>query len=196
VERQKRQRPARQPKRRRQPAGHGRPRPERRNVLDFDGAADFMQIASGVPRASGYTAFVVGSVDSATAAPRNLIGGDNGSFNFRLGSTTLQMQIVRTGQAVLLTGSTNTATGTPYVYYCRSVSGGNTARLNGAAEGTNATNPAYSVDVLQLGASVSANFHDGVMGEVVIYSGDLTTAQVNQVGNYLAAKWGITWTAV
>jgi hypothetical protein len=35
-------------------------------------------------------------------------------------------------------------------------------------------------------------FHDGVIGEVIVYSAALSSAQITAVNSYLGAKWGIT----
>lgn len=48
----------------------------------------------------------------------------------------------------------------------------------------------------KMGKNLSGNFTNGDMAEVLLYNSALSTANINLVGNYLAAKWGITWTAV
>jgi len=34
------------------------------------------------------------------------------------------------------------------------------------------------------------------MGEVLVYDTDITNNDLNVLGNYLGAKWGITWTNI
>ncbi len=38
--------------------------------------------------------------------------------------------------------------------------------------------------------------YDGIICEIVAYTRSLSTAEKNQVGNYLGTKWGITWTDI
>jgi hypothetical protein len=45
------------------------------------------------------------------------------------------------------------------------------------------------------GAAVAgANGLNGRIGEVIVFDRPLTNAEMNQVGEYLEAKWGLTWT--
>jgi len=168
-----------------------------KNTIYFDQpTADYMTFASQIGTDT-YCAFMAGLCTSAGAAPRNIIGGSGQCFNFRLSATNLQMQIVTTNVAVRLTGATNTSTATPYIYSAQSQPTGNRVRLNGVSDGSNATNPAYTNGFTELGSSIAGlnQFH-GQMGEVIIYTSALTDANINLIGAYLAAKWGITWTPI
>lgn len=46
-----------------------------------------------------------------------------------------------------------------------------------------------------LGFNASGNLK-GDIGEILFYDTVLTTSELNQIGNYLADKWGITWTDI
>jgi len=49
---------------------------------------------------------------------------------------------------------------------------------------------------MTVGATIRTSVIDYVQGdikEIVIYEGSLTNAEMNQVGNYLASKWGLAW---
>lgn len=171
------------------------------NVIDFDGLLHRMDFTAYPSRANGYTYFFVVIPDTAAAFPRNIIGGSapagTGGLNVRLATTTLRQQIVRTNQAVLLSGGTNISTATAIIVAGQSSSAGNAVYNNGVPDGSNATNAAYSVDVVDnLGHSNTVNLFDGVMAENLVYTGVLSNANKNLVGAYLSAKWGITWTAI
>lgn len=45
-------------------------------------------------------------------------------------------------------------------------------------------------------AGTPANFFDGAEFEQIAYSRVLTTSELNQLGSYLATKYGLTWTAI
>jgi len=168
-----------------------------KNTIYFDQpTADYMTFASQIGTDT-YYAFMAGLCTSAGASARNIIGGGGNTFNFRLSATNLQMQIVTTNIAVRLTGGTNTSTSTPYIYSAQSQPTGNRVRLNGVSDGSNATNPVYTNGFTELGSSIDGmnQFH-GQMGEVLVYTSPLTDADINLIGAYLAAKWGITWTPI
>lgn len=67
--------------------------------------------------------------------------------------------------------------------------------INGALNGsltttwnTNAAQPAY----VGVGATVTSQFWNGKMGEVIVYNRELTAAELQRVNSYLALKYGIT----
>jgi hypothetical protein len=76
--------------------------------------------------------------------------------------------------------------------------------LNGATNtGTNALMDVWAfatpTAVLHVGANYVPNPYynwDGYYGEFVWYSGILSNAQINLLGNYLAGKYALSWTAI
>lgn len=71
-------------------------------------------------------------------------------------------------------------------------------RGGGAADTSNATSGATTVTVAGVGGAplaTPATFLTGDIAEVIVYNQVLTLANVDLVGNYLAAKYGLTWTA-
>ena len=68
--------------------------------------------------------------------------------------------------------------------------------INGGliASGNAGTDP---LGRLTLGSRFSiADQLDGFIGEVLIYERLLANTEINRVGNYLASKWGMTWTNI
>lgn len=47
-----------------------------------------------------------------------------------------------------------------------------------------------------MGMENNSNYFSGYIAEIVVYDRALTDSEINQVGNYLADKWGITWTNI
>lgn len=167
------------------------------NAIDFDGLTDFMTLASALDRTNGYTFFSVSAFDD-TLTTKSLIGGAAaGCFVVRANSTE-NVQVVRQGQAVLLTGATALTAGTGYILTAQSSVAGNSIRLNGVSDGSNATDSAYTTNSGIIGAENNglANMMDGPIGSLMVWTRILTIAERNLVGNYLAAKWGISWTNI
>ncbi len=168
-----------------------------KNAIAFDGTSDFMNITAAVSRTNGYSVFVVNSPDSVSANPRTYIGGPSGAFTFRIDDTPLQTQIVKASVAVILGGNDTPAANTSYISSCRSSIMGNNIQINGSTVGSDNINPAYSSDCDIIGTNSSTfGFFDGKIGEIIIYAGILTDVEMNQVGNYLSAKWGISWSNI
>ena len=164
------------------------------NAFSWDGSSDFMDFTSAISRTSGYTVFSIVNVtdDSLNKA---IFSGTAGSFAFRADATE-QLDIVRTDQAVVLGGTVTIPAATDAIVSCRTGSAGNNTQVDGVTADSNATDPVYSTDTDRWGAQSGTTqfFFDGLMGEQIVYTRILTNAEMNQVGTYLAAKWGITWT--
>ncbi len=62
--------------------------------------------------------------------------------------------------------------------------------------GTGVSSTAAAVTVSSVTSMGSTFGNDCFYAEVLHYNSALSTADLNRVGNYLAAKWGITWTAI
>jgi len=164
------------------------------NTIDFDGSSDFMLLTSALSRTNGYTVYIVCQVDDTGTTKAFFSGSAPGALYLR-SSTTEGFVIVRQNQAVLLTGST-TGIVTPSIASFKSHSTGNIIRVNGVSNGSNATNNALTSDVTVFGISDGSNFLDAGIAEVLVYSANLSTANENLLGAYLADKWGITWTTI
>jgi hypothetical protein len=94
------------------------------------------------------------------------------------------------------------STGVTYVAASQHRTGNIEAYINGSTNGststtgTNGTRSAPFAVGAQSTVAPSSNHLDGAVGEVVIYSKNLTNGEMNLVGDYLAAKWGGTWAAL
>jgi len=163
------------------------------NALFF--SQDWM-LYSEIPRQNGYTVFVVNRLDSVTVHPRAYVKGPNGSLTFRVDNTPLQSQIVRTGEAILLGGTDTPAVGIDYISSCRTGSAGSNIYVNGVDVGSNTVNPGYHANLDALGGNGIFDPLLGHIGEVLVYERILTDAEMNQVGSYLNAKWGIPWASI
>lgn len=49
---------------------------------------------------------------------------------------------------------------------------------------------------LCLGAQVASNFWDGDIAEAILYDSNLSNADKNQIGQYLATRYGLSWTDI
>ncbi len=68
--------------------------------------------------------------------------------------------------------------------------------LDGGTATTFDPDPVAVSDGIFLGGTNLGEFLACDQGEVILYDSGLALAQINQVGAYLAAKWGLAWTPV
>lgn len=167
------------------------------NALSFDGTSDRLTLPSGlytVP-AGPNTVFVVFKTASATTDQRLLTGvvsaGTRWGILYYQGGAEIRVvnNTSFTPQGKAITGDTNA--------HVAHLSRSGTALAVGwdgvEASGTNGLD--VTVTTLYIGTNPGANgqFLNGALGEVLIYSRALSTAEKNQIGAYLAAKWAVTW---
>ncbi len=64
--------------------------------------------------------------------------------------------------------------------------------------GANGTGGNIALENLYINRSAQGNWDniEGVFAEIVIYRKSLSNKEMNQVGNYLADKWGISWSDI
>lgn len=162
-----------------------------KNVISTD-ATNRMELTSAVSRTNGYTVFFVGAAVDTTST-KTFIGGAGGGLSLRFNSSE-SAAIARNQQATILTGSPAVGTSNNIICF-KTSSAGNQIINNGTSIGSNTTDPAYSADfnAILVDIDTSARFY-GNVAEIIVYTRILDTTEINQVGNYLDSKWGITWT--
>ena len=145
------------------------------------------------------TIFVVAS--AATNSYMDLLGVNGGS-SINNGvqviiSNNYTQFVTRFGGTSIMTGGTVTQN-IPFVYGLTYISGGNSfIYLNGSQTGSNTTAAAISgTGTVMIGGyrinSITDEFYNGRINEVLIYSDVLSTSERRVVEGYLARKWGIT----
>ena len=167
------------------------------NVLYFDGG-DRLDLPSGIYGVSAgpNTAFVVWATDATTTNQR-LLGGYTGVAGTRYGfliNDVAGNAGVRNNSAGISTNQAVTFNTSAHISALRR-SGTN---LDNIYDG-NKTNAAdagdYTVISMHIGSSSALTFSlNGMIAEIVLYNSSLSDADANTVGNYLATKWGISWT--
>ena len=188
-----------------------------KNVIDFDGTNDWMSVPSSTAlfnylhNSTGGTTFVVGIVDN-TAAGKTIFGtcdfssADTGVVSDVNSSEQTNLAIVRgaSGASTAIAFAVNTLTAGSAFYLTAKFDGGNATAGNrlreslnncafaGANSLTNTASTSNSTGNMTVGANHNGNTNwDGVIGEIIIYEGILSDANIDSVEAYLAAKWGI-----
>lgn len=174
-----------------------------RNVLDFDGTNDRLDLPSGLYGLLGNgasTVFAVCATDSTNQ--QRVISLQNGSTTKYLVLINGAGQVVYrhySDATVSLLANVGTIGSAQHIYGLRR--SGTT--LDGLFDGSAGTvTTAANTSTIDGGAIGSATHDatslplDGACGEVIIYTRALTNAEVNQVAAYLAAKWGGSWTNI
>ncbi len=171
-----------------------------KNALDFDGSEDHLNMAAALYSltAGANTTFTVYKSDNAGDATQRIWVGSNGTGRF-------QMQLLTTSVGYLHSGTSTSGivsktvardTNVHCVVGVRSGTSQSIYQDGGTvATNTNATNSTLTSYTIS-GNNTSGVRFDGKFCEKIIYSRALTTAELNQVGAYLAAKWGHTWTTI
>lgn len=173
-----------------------------RNVLDWDGS-DIMNFdPSGLDGGAGATVFIVAQSDTIASTDRRLfqIDGDSyiagtykaadkvlygghkqdtaDTFRFTVGTTAVNL-------TPFIFVASNAQNGTPKSYYT-----GN-AEVTSLSLSNNANT--FTAGAIGDEADGVLSF-DGMIAELLVYSGELSDANKNLVGRYLGEKWGIAWT--
>lgn len=164
--------------------------------MTFDGTSDVLAFDSSITHTSGYTVFTnLKANDTATTKTILCSNSVAGALQLRLGTTEL-FTIVRVGQAVLATGATPTTTKT--VTRWKSGSAGNSVFINGVSDVSNATNAALTQPVSIVGntAALGADWFNGDMQEIIIYTADLGNTDSNTIGSNMATFAGTSWTNI
>jgi hypothetical protein len=166
------------------------------NTLDFDGIDDRLLLNAGINdlMQGSNSAFVVYMTDNTTTGRRLLNGIGSGS-NYILSQDNAQINFVHrtdfTGTASVLATSSNTpnvAIGIRSGTSCR-------AGRNGILGTVLSTAQNVSLSQLWIGGAGASEMMDGQIAEIIIYQRALNTTEINQVGRYLANKWGFLWHA-
>jgi hypothetical protein len=143
------------------------------------------------------TIFVVASAD--TSSYMDILGVAGTSIDNGLQviiSNNYRQFVTRFGGTSVMTGGTVTQN-TPFLYGVTYISGGNSfIYLNGSQTGSNTTAAAISgTGTVMLGAyrinSITDEFYNGRMNEVLVYNQVLSTSQRQRIEGYLAEKWGL-----
>jgi hypothetical protein len=173
-----------------------------RNVIDFDGTNDTLVLPSGI---YGFTngnnsVFAVYANDVIAGGARFIMHGTNGTQTFLLNENPDSNRL-ETRQHASTNMFVTHADDTVGIILSYLKNGAEVrARRNGPSltTGTNAAGGQnFTLTSAHLGSeSGTINYWDGVLAEIIIYNTVLSDADQNIVGNYLASKWGITWTNI
>ena len=157
------------------------------NVLDFDGANHYLGFTE-IDESSGLTMFAVGDVDAAAANGVYVGSSGTGGVSFRSDSSYF-IDIVRTGQAVVMGGTVSVRTKTHQLITVATSSAGNQAWLQGVSMESNATDPAYTSGIARIGHADNAGHYNGSIGEILVFNSILSDAIRINIQNYLIRKW-------
>lgn len=177
-----------------------------RNVLDFDGSNDFFDLPSGLYNINQADNALFMVIQQDTTGNASLFDGKQAGFSNRIyglrsdtSGTRYSFMNGNYGNDALLT---TTYDSNAHIYVGRrNALGTNGVQIFkdgviGATLGTGAANTALDQIVISKHFGGSFDFLNGAIAEIIIYRGTKTNGELNQVGNYLASKWGITWTNI
>lgn len=167
------------------------------NVLDFDGG-DRLDLPSGLYGISNgaNTSFVVWATDATTTNQRLLAGftaADGTRYGFMVYDPAGQFTVRNNSGGINQNQAVTFDTNAHIAALRRTGSTLDNIYDGNLTSGSTAAN--FTVDSLYIGASNTLAFPlNGMIAEVIVYNSYLSNADANTVGNYLATKWGISWT--
>jgi len=147
------------------------------------------------------TIIIVANVFEVNNSAESLISFDRVGNDFQLdAASSTDFRYRANGPTGQSTYSATNQEGLDNIYsFDLDVTAGNARlRINGgAATESSYTNDITGTHILRLAANrVGSNRLDVDIGEVLIYNTRISTSDFNKAGNYLANKWGISWTDI
>ncbi len=166
-----------------------------KNAISFDGN-DFLTFTTSIAPTTSMYYFIVFKCTASANLQAFLGCDDAGGPVFRINASE-QAQIVRKGQAVLMTSSTVLSDNNDYILTAVTKTTLNRTRTNGVLDsGETTTNPSYTQNMDRIGTESLSNFLVSKIGEILIYTTEPSDADKNRLGQYAQTKWGITWTNI
>ena len=172
-----------------------------RNVLDFDGTNDNMDIdyagLFSVPSGNN-TVIIVWKTDVSGTEQRTFSGfvggGTRWGVQYRIAGSNRLNGVNNTGFSP--TNHTITEDTNAHIDFMRrSASDVETGRDGSSTTAANGAN--VTVDNIRLGATLGATSSvNGVIAEALLFNRALSNTEINWIGNYLATKWSISWTNI
>lgn len=173
-------------------------------ALTFDGSNDVLSgvAASGLSGDPSWTLFVVHSRSISTAGGGTVFSwGTRGGGSVNVVDDSVGRWLVGGLGATFLSSTVNTTTNTGFVISGAKLAGPNCWTgiwRNGTYIGAgswSSTSVIVAAGGLQLGLCVSGpTYHNGLIGEVLLYSRFLSTAERRTLEAWLGAKWGVAVT--
>jgi hypothetical protein len=166
-------------------------------VVRFDGTSDFMRNSALTAR-SAQTIFIVAIKRSEPGAGmRGLMDRAAASAAIGTNSTAVATNWVWNANSAAGFSDTGIPSTSWHIVSIRVV---DATSMTFRAEGGAATATVNPDDAVTTGTRIttghSTNFSDVDVAEIIGYSSALSAADHDSVGEYLATKWGFTWTAV
>lgn len=170
------------------------------SVGRFDGTDDVLQgtAISNLIAADAYT--IMAAVKYTTVGGGGIAGYDNEGFLSDAGGYWGTMAYTGQAGAYNYDGTSDIAVasytaGNWMLIQTAHRSGNIEVRINGGAATSTASGNTLSLaSSMLLGRHYNLYYFDGDLGEALIYNTALSLSDINNVGDYLATKWGLSWT--
>lgn len=168
-----------------------------KSAVNFDGSDDRMVTADpGSNFALPNTIFLVVKGDTFVTSNRNILGSavSSGTGTVYVPSSAGSSSLALFAGSAISGGTVVTAT--EYILQVTTDGASSTGRVNGGTDvltGTPGTTGWRGYGLACYNGTSGIDLWDGLIGEVIVYHAALSLSDVNLAGNYLAAKWGVTW---
>jgi hypothetical protein len=164
------------------------------NVLTYPTRGEYLlanDLTSVFDDTNSYTTFVV-SYNNSTSGTHYNYRASNSSGQIRhytgKSNTSFVMQV---GNSTTPTNVATTGDDSTHIFLANRGAQADFYIDGGASEGSTTLGSSFTTSEVRIGSNA-----DLLMAETLIFNRALTVAEMNQVGNYLADKWGLTWTDI
>ena len=169
-------------------------------VMRFDGTADYLQGAftNGGALAQPFTVFAVAQLDASVVnddVTRFMVDGDDATN--RLGLYKTSTTAPDAWGIYAGTGLLGSAADTDWNIWTGLFNGVSSQFWHNGISEASGNAGAHQPDGISIGTSSGfTSFWKGDIAEIIIYAGNLPTADKNQVGSYLGQRYGIVYTSI
>lgn len=174
-----------------------------KNALEWDGSAALTCNPTILNGGSGVTIFMAAKSDVIPSTDRTLFQFSGNSYiAARRNSTTGNLygvhKNINADSFKFSTGSVDVGATNPFISVTSNRNGGSAREYySGSAEiaitGMSANNNNFASAAIGAVSSAGTQSFIGLIGEVIVYKRELSYAEKNIIGAYLASKWGASW---
>jgi hypothetical protein len=151
--------------------------------------------STAISTATGFSVFMVASMSALASSRTYLLSEGNTAYRVYASTTAFPAQVgTYVGAFFSSLTSPSLAVSTPFVYSATVGATQFNQWINGVVNTVTGTVTTFTGTTMNIGnysAASSVYAFTGQMGEVIIYSGVVTTARRQAVEGYLAWKWGL-----
>lgn len=172
-----------------------------KNAIDFNGTTQWLEMSTAIRNilsTSNFDIFIAAASDSISTFQHILGGRDSTLGDVRFGvmaGFSASVSQAMCNPSYTTSDKSVTKDTNAHVFGCTRTGATIQSIFDGGALGPSVAAANTTMNSLRIGqTAINTAYFNGLIGEILIYGTNLTTANRNLVGNYLNSKWGTPWT--